>query len=352
MLRKTLSWLLVTVMALMLLVGCGQQKPSGSSNEGRENGAGKAAESFYKDKTVTLIVPNSPGKGMDNYARMIAPYIEKYSGARITVKNIVGAGGIVGINELWKSKPDGLTIAFTSVPTILLAQLSGAEGVIFDATKLTYLARVSTEPRVFCVGGKSEFNSINDLAKAGRPIKYPSQGMDEDFFTAAVMARALGFKLNQITGYEGNADTALAVVKGEGDGHITALSDAEPMIKAGDKKPLLMFAPQRVKEYPNVPTALEVTSGESQEFMKVVTTMIEMHRSFFGPPGMDAKATAEMRAALEKALADSELLEKAKKANMPVVFMAGNVLQQKITEIAESSKKIEPILKEAIAAIK
>ncbi|WP_338824097.1 hypothetical protein MHOCP_22200 [Moorella humiferrea] len=352
MLKKALAVFLSILMVLILLAGCGGQKSSGSNSEGKGNASGTAAESFYKNKNVTLIVPNSPGKAMDNYARMIAPYIEKYTGSKVIVKNVVGAGGIVGINELWNSKPDGLTIAFTSVPTILLAQLSGAEGVIFDATKLTYLARVSTEPRVFCVGGKSEFNSINDLAKAGRPIKYPSQGMDEDFFTAAVMAKALGFRLNQITGYEGNADTALAVVKGEGDGHITALSDAESMIKAGDKKPLLMFAPQRVKEYPDVPTALEVTSGEAQEFMKVVTTMIEMHRCFFGPPNMDAKAVAEMRAALEKALADPELLEKAKSANMPIVFMAGDILQQKITEIAESSKKIEPILKEAVAAIK
>ncbi|NLT96080.1 MAG: hypothetical protein GXW85_11250 [Clostridia bacterium] len=290
---------------------------------------------------------------MDTYARMIVPYIEKhYPGAKITVKNIVGAGGVVGINQLWQSKPDGLTFAFTSFPSVLLADLSGAEGVQYEATKFTYLGRAATEPRVFCVGGKSQFNSIEDLAKAGRPIKFPSQGMDEDFFTAAVMAKSLGFQLHQITGYEGNADTALAVIKGEGDGHITALSDAEPMIAVGDKKPLLMFAPERVDKYPDVPTALEVTSGEGNEFMKVITNMIEAHRCFFGPPGMDAEVTKEFRDAIAKALNDPELIDKAAKANNPISFMHGDDLQKKVDEIAASTEKIKDTLKQALEDIK
>ena len=176
--------------------------------------------------------------------------------------------------------------------------------------------------------------------------------MDEDFFTAAVMAESMGFELNQITGYEGNADTALAVIKGEGDGHITALGDADPMIKAGDKKPLLMFAPERVAEYPDVPTALEVTTGEGQNFMKVITNMLEVHRSFFGPPGMDPEVTREFRAAVAKALADPELIDKAAKANNPITFMEGERLQQKVDEIAATAEKIKGTLAKALADIK
>lgn len=344
--KRQLMMLTFVLIISMLIVGCSQSKPA---DQGKP-----AAAPEKKAKEITLIVPNSPGKGMDNYARMIVPYIEKNypGGAKITVKNITGAGGIVGVNQLWASKPDGATICFTSFPTLLLAQLSGAEGVQFDSTKFTYLARVSTEPRVFAVGGKSQFKSIQDLSKAGRPIKYPSQGMDEDFFTAAVMAKAFDFKLNQVTGYEGNADTALAVVKGDGDGHITALSDAIPMIKAGDKRPLLMFSSEREKNYPDVPTALEVTTGEAKDFMGVITNMIEMHRCFFGPANMDAQATKEFREALDKALKEPELLDKAEKAKMPVAYMSGEKLQEKVTEIAKTSGKIQPILKEAVAAIK
>jgi len=346
--KKGLILFLAILLIMSLVTACGQKAQEPSKQE-----EAKSEPVKVEEKNITLIVPNSPGKGMDTYARMIVPYIEKYyPGAKITVKNVVGAGGVIGVNELWHSKPDGLTFAFTSFPSVLLAELSGSEGVQFEATKFTYLGRAATEPRVFAVGGKSEFNSIEDLAKAGRPIKFPSQGMDEDFFTAAVMAKSLGFELIQITGYEGNADTALAVIKGEGDGHITALGDAEPMIEAGDKKPLLMFAPERVAKYPNVPTALEVTTGEGQEFMKVITNMIEAHRCFFGPPGMDPQVTKEFREAISKALADPELIEKANKANNPIVAMDGEKLQQKVDEIAVSAEKIKTTLKEALAAIK
>ena len=344
--RKSLVLILVVLLTISLITACGQKTEAPAPKE-------EVKSEPVKAKDITLIVPNSPGKGMDTYARMIVPYIEKhYPGAKITVKNIVGAGGVVGTNQLWHSKPDGLTFAFTSFPSVLLADLSEAEGVQFKATEFTYLGRAATEPRVFAVGGKSEFNTIEDLAKAGRPIKFPSQGMDEDFFAAAVMAKALGFQLNQITGYEGNADTALAVIKGEGDGHITALSDALPMIKAGDKKPILMFSPERVKDFPDVPTALEITSGEAQDFMKVLTNMIVAHRCFFGPPGMDPEVTTEFRAAITKALADPELLEKAAKANSEIVPMDGDKLQATVDEIAASAQKIIGPMKQALADIK
>ncbi len=49
-----------------------------------------------------------------------------------------------------------MTIAFTSVPTLILAQLSGSKAVQFDATKFVYLGRAATEPRVMVVGGTSK----------------------------------------------------------------------------------------------------------------------------------------------------------------------------------------------------
>ena len=54
------------------------------------------------------------------------------------------------------------------------------------------------------VGGKSAIKSIQDVRKLKRPFVYPSQGTDEDFYTMAVIADALGFQVKAVTGYEGN----------------------------------------------------------------------------------------------------------------------------------------------------
>lgn len=343
-----LMFALIAVLILGLLVGCGTTSTSQQGNASKDSG-----KKYFEGKTITLIVPNSPGKGMDNMARMIVPYLEKDSGAKIIVKNVTGAGGVMGINELYTSKPDGLTIAFTSIPTVIIAQLSGSDGVKYDATKITYLGRASTEPRVLAVGGKSPINSIDDVIKLNRPFVFPTQGTDEDFYTMAILSNTLGFKLKAVTGYEGNADTAFAVVKGDGDGHITGVTDAATMIKQGDKKPILIIGSERYKDYSNVPTALEVIKDEKAKApIQAVINMIEMHRSFFAPPGMSDEATKALRDAIWQALNDKELQDKANKANSPLSPLRGDEEQTKIKAINDASQGIIPVLKAATASVK
>ncbi len=80
---------------------------------------------FYKDKTVTYIVATAPGGGYDLYGRLIAEYMQKYlPGSTFVVKNVPGAGHIVGANTLYASKPDGLTIG-TFNTGLIFTQLVG-----------------------------------------------------------------------------------------------------------------------------------------------------------------------------------------------------------------------------------
>ena len=90
-----------------LLAACGGADP-GDQSEPR-------AMNFSLDKTVTYIVATSPGGGYDTYARLIARYMEKHlDGVEIRIRNVPGAGNIVGANQLFVAKPDGLTIGRVS----------------------------------------------------------------------------------------------------------------------------------------------------------------------------------------------------------------------------------------------
>jgi len=343
-LRKILSAGLFGILALIacMIVSTGVGIISNS----------EAASSYYKGKTLTMIIPHAPGGGFDTYARTILPYLEKELDAKIVPKQAKGAGGILGTNLLWRSKPDGLTFAISSIPSLLLAQLSGAQGVQYNTTQFILLGRLVTEPKVMCVGGKSEFKTIQDIVNAGRVIKYPSQGLDEDFFTAAVTAKALGFKLDQITGYEGSPDTILAVIKNEGDAHITSLATAEPVIKAGDFRPVLFYWNEKVAEYKNVPLAIDITTGESREFMEVLTNMLALHRCFFAPPGIPEVAKKELRAAVDRTMANPAVAAALAKRGKLVLYLNGEAAQKKLDRIAVLAEKITPALKEAVAAIK
>jgi tripartite-type tricarboxylate transporter receptor subunit TctC len=317
--------------------------------------AGRAAAQkadYYKDKVITINVAGGAAGGHNRYARLIQPYIQKHSGAReVRIVNMPGGGGLKAANFIWRAKPDGLSIFFGNVSTLILAPLAGSPGATFDPTKFTYLGRATSEPRVLVVGGKSPIRSIQDVQKLKRPFVYPSQGTDEDFYTMAVIAEALGFKVKAVTGYEGNADTALAVIKGDGDGHITGWSESLAAIRSGDKLPILMVNSLKSPDYPAIPVITDVAPAPKKDTVRALATILETHRSYIGPPQMDPQATAAFRAAVSAALKDPALLDEAKKTERPVAPMEGAKQQQLVDQLTKSSANLAPILKAAVKDI-
>lgn len=310
------------------------------------------AGGYYKDKVVNVIVAGGAAGGHNRYARMVQPYLQKHLGAReVRVSNMPGGGGLKAANHIWRIKPDGLNIFFGNVSTLLLASLAGSAGATFDPTRFVYLGRVTSEPRVLCVGGKSAIKAIEDVQKLKRPFVYPSQGTDEDFYTMAVLGDALGFTVKAVTGYEGNADTSLAVIKGDGDGHITGWSESQGPIRSGDKHPILMVNSLKSPEYPAIPVVTEIAPAAKRQTVRAMAAILELHRSYVGPPGMDAQAVAAFRAAVTAALKDPELVAETKKGERPVAPMDGAQQQKLIAEITRASASLAPILKAAVKAI-
>jgi tripartite-type tricarboxylate transporter receptor subunit TctC len=314
--------------------------------------AAQAAD-FYKGKVITVILPNSPGGRMTRYARTYAPYIAKYAGAKdVRIVNKKGGGGVKGTNYLWSQKPDGKTIAFTSVPTLILAQLSGSKAVKFDATKFVYLGRAATEPRTLLVGKKSGIKTVDDLRNLKRPLVSASQGTDEDFYLMAILANAIGYKIKFVTGYEGMNDVGLATIKGDSDAYMVSYRSAAAGIKSGDLLPVLMIWDGRVKEHPDVPSALEIVKGKNKEAVEAVVNMMTMHRGFFGPPKMDKTAAKILREAIWKAANDPALVAEQKKQRQVHAPSHGDKEQAKILQITKASQGIKPVLKAALDSIK
>ena len=307
---------------------------------------------YYKGKVIIINIAGGAAGGHTRYARLIGPYLQKHSGAsEVRLVNMPGGGGLKAANHIWRAKPNGLELFFGNVSTLLLAPLAGSRGVTFDPAKLSYLGRATSEPRVLCVGGKSAIKSIQDVQELKRPFVYPSQGTDEDFYTMAVLSDALGFTVKAVTGYEGNADTALAVIKGDGDGHITGWSESLAPIRSGDKNPILMVTTHPAPDYPQIPLAVNIAPVKKRDTVQAIATILETHRSYIGPPGMDPQAVAAFRDVVTAALSDPELLAESKKGERPVAPMDGATQQKRITELARSSTALSPILKAAVKAI-
>jgi tripartite-type tricarboxylate transporter receptor subunit TctC len=312
------------------------------------------AASHFEGKTVTLIVPNTAGGAMTQYARMLAPHIAKNLGAKdVRVDNQPGAGSLRGTNMLWNAKPDGMTIAFTNLPTLIMAQLAGSPGVNFDAAKFTYLGSVADDPRVLVVGANSPLKSMADVQKLDRPFVYPTQGTDEDFYTMSVLFNTIGKPLKAVTGYQGDPDTSLAVIKGEGDGHMTSWATTAPSLKAGEKRAILHMGDKRYPDNPDVPAVTEVITDESK--LRPLRTMIDImsvSRGFFAPANMEPQAVQEMRAAIAETLADPELIAESQKRGLPLHFYSGESEQARVQRAMDGGKDLAPVLKAAAQSIK
>src|SRR5215217_2626177 len=84
---------------------------------------------FFKGKTVNYIIATAPGGGYDYYGRLVAEYMQKHlPGSTFVVRNMPGAGHVVGANYIYAAKPDGLTIGSFNTG-LIYNQLIGLEGV-------------------------------------------------------------------------------------------------------------------------------------------------------------------------------------------------------------------------------
>ena len=117
--------------------------------------AAQEGAAFFKDKTVTYIVATDPGGGYDTNGRLVAEYMQKHlPGSTVVVQNMPGAGHLIGTNYIYASEPDGLTIG-TFNTGLIYGQLAGDPGAKFDLAKMTWIGKVSSDPRVVVVSSES-----------------------------------------------------------------------------------------------------------------------------------------------------------------------------------------------------
>ena len=121
-----------------------------------------AQDSFYKGKTVRIIVGAAAGGGYDTYSRTLARHMGKHIPGNPTfiVENMPGAGFLISANHMYNvAKPDGLTIGHF-IGGLFLQQLLGKEGIQFDARKFGYVGAPAQDNYVLAVSKATGFNTI------------------------------------------------------------------------------------------------------------------------------------------------------------------------------------------------
>ncbi len=284
-------------------------------------------EDFYKGKTLTFFVPYSPGGGYDFWARLMAPYLAKNSGASVIVVNKPGASGLIGFNQMYNEvKPDGLTIAIAATFGLIMDQWLGDKGVKYDYRKFKWLGRISYDDHLVTTGKVSPYRSVDAVKKAPRfkfgvPSRTTTNGA-----AATAFSLSLGLEnVRMVAGYSGNSEIRLAVLRGEVDGMAASLGSSISMIKSGDLIPHAFINYKRSKDLPAVPTIFELNpniSAEAKKLIDVTVGLIGLGRAIIMPPNTPDDKVVFLSNIIQKALQYPELIRKAEGAGFSVDYVA------------------------------
>jgi tripartite-type tricarboxylate transporter receptor subunit TctC len=276
----------------------------------------------------------------------MAKSMHKYlPGSTIIVKNIPGAGHIIGCNAIHIAKPDGLTFGIFSA-ALPLAQVAGLKGIKFDLTKMSWLGSAAHSRQTYFVSTRTPYRTIDDIMKA-EVVKQAAGGVGSlNYVFALLFPHMKGLDNIKIsTGYHGGEDM-LAMMRGEVHAEFHSWGSVEKFIKDGNAVPIMFIAEKQPPGQENVPLIQDVVKEEKyQATVTLMRTICSLGRPFAGPPGIPKDRLKVLRNAFAKALDDKEAQKIAKKAKRPINYTNG---EDALTSI-ESVLKISP---DTVALIK
>lgn len=315
-----------------------------------EDGDAEAASGALEGEDLTLIVPYGPGGGYDSYSRLVAPYLaDELGAASVTVENMPGAGGLIGVTNIFTAEPDGTTFGIANGPGMTGSVLAEDEGVNFDLEEFTFLGRLAAEPRFMTVGAHTPWESMEELLEDDDlDFTFGASGTGGSTYTDAVLImESLGFDADFVTGYDGTEDISLAVAAEEIDGLVATVSSTLPDVEAGDQRGMVVVAEERDDDLPDIPTVMELEpEGEGLEVAETHLAMSDLGRLMLAPAGMPDDIAQELRDALQSVLEDEEFLADAEEQGRPINFAAGEELDDMITTALNAPDLVRELLQE------
>ncbi|HYH43305.1 MAG TPA: tripartite tricarboxylate transporter substrate binding protein [Burkholderiales bacterium] len=214
----------------------------------------------YPTKPIRLIVPFTPGGGVDINARLVAQKLTEYLGQQIIVESRPGAGTNIGNEYVAKSAPDGYTLLINSgavaINMALYKNLNYNSPRDFVAVSL-----FSESPNVLVVHPSLPVKSAKELVALAksRPgaMNFSSSGSGTtQHLSGELFNLRTGVKIIHVP-FRGTAPSLTAVVGGEIEVTFANIPAISGFVKAGRLRPLATTGLKRAAQMPDIPTLTE-----------------------------------------------------------------------------------------------
>jgi tripartite-type tricarboxylate transporter receptor subunit TctC len=260
-----------------------------------------AQAEWPKAKPVTLLVAFAPGASSDIVARSLTQKLNELTGGNFVVENRGGAGGNIASAQVKRAAPDGYTILVHSVAFAVNPSLYADAG--YDALKdFVPVALGPKTPNIFTVNPSVAAKTLPELVEAAKksPFSYASSGIGTT--THLSMERLkMAAKVDIVHVPYQPAAAVNAVVAGHTQIASTSMPPAVPMIKSGKLKAIAVTSATRSTLLPDVPSITEFGYKEFDDYTWF---------GFFAPAGTPNDVVVKLNAALNRAMASAEVIER------------------------------------------
>jgi len=214
----------------------------------------------FPTKPIQLVVPFKPGGGSDLSARIFAKHASKYLPQQVIVQNIDGARGRTAELEVKRARPDGYVLLWQH-QNLHMAFATGRSK--YDHTAFEPVADTVQSDNALIVAKATPYKTPAELNKAAKEkpgtIRWGAaiNGFSHFAMLTYLDAAKLSDKDFHIIGMSGDKDRIVAMMQGNLDAAIVALSAARPYMDSGDVRLLGTLNEKRSKAYPSLPTLKE-----------------------------------------------------------------------------------------------
>ncbi len=224
-----------------------------------------SAQDKYPSKPVKIIVPYAPGGATDITARLFGDQMRQILGQQFVVESKPGAFGILAIEEMARSKPDGYTLMVGNVSTNAITPILFHKKFSIDFEKsVVSVSRLAIYPSFLITTTKNfEPKTVAEVIAYAKKnpdkVRYTSAGIGSfPHFDMEIFSKRAGVRMLHIPNKTGAAGMINDLVVGDAQIAFLNAASSAAMIKAGSLRPIAVLAEHRLAEYPDVPTLTEV----------------------------------------------------------------------------------------------